>query len=161
MQTRWDRKGERRSFGCFGVNKLITAYFVWILGGGSAAGSWPRICGWDCLLRSPTALRLHTGGKWMRRPRNYMTCICCLLSLFFLPLPSPLLFLKVPRDHSTTYKIMCLFVWVSGKLEGFHRETCDFFFFFKGLSQPVLVNMSAVRVFFFVKMLFVEVTLLN
>lgn len=53
-----------------------------------------------------------------------------------------LLFLKVPRDHNAACKIMCLFVWLSGKLDGFIG-----IFFFKGLSHPDPVNISMSMVF--------------
>lgn len=86
---------------------------------------------------SLTTFVASPGGKRVRGPCNYMTCIHRLL-LFF----DSLLFLKVPRDRSAACKIMCLFVWVSGKLDGFIG-----IFFFKGLSHPHLVNISMFRVF--------------
>lgn len=85
---------------------------------------------------SLTTFVASPGGKRVRRPCNYMTCIHHLL-LFF----DSLLFLKVPRDRSAACKIICLFVWVSGKLDGFIG------IFFKGLSHPHLVNISMFRVF--------------
>lgn len=166
MQTWWDPKGERRRFDCLGVNKPITAYSVRVwdedqlqeVGPEFVAGivsfAARPLCGF-ILVENGCAGPAITWHAF------------AVFSLFW-PLPSPLLFLKVPRDRSSTYKIMCLFVWVSGKLEGFHRETCDFFFF-TGLSQPVLVKtwtwselvINKSFFFIFIKMLFVELALLS
>ena len=62
-------------------------------------------------------------GKWMYRPCNYMTCICCLLffSLFFEALPWPQHYMQ---------NIMFI-VWANRKSDGScSSHFCESFFFF-------------------------------